>query len=354
MLTERGPWRYAWAALAIAAVTTIGLVLYPHLTLADMTMVYLIAIMLASLAGRGPSLVAASLAVVTYDVCFVEPRYRLAVSDVHHVLTFAVMFGCGLAISTLTERLRRQKQEAIDAALRAHTEELRSSLLSAVSHDLRTPLAVITGAATSLRDDAPRLSDAARAELLSTIIDDARRLEQVLANVLQLTRVEGGFAPSRDWVPAEEVVGAALTRLEPLLDGCQVEVEVESELLLWIDPVLFEQVLLNLVDNAVKHGNPPVTIRAHRAGGHAVIVVEDRGRGLPADPARLFEKFVHESPAPGVGLGLAVVRAIVIAHGGTVVAERGTAGGARFEARIPAGSPPAFVNPPVAIAEAGR
>ena len=483
---HRGMWPYVWSSAAIVAVTTICMLASSYVTIADITMLYLIAIMLASLAGRGPSIVAASLAVASFDFFFVPPRFTFAVSDVRYLLTFAVMFGSGIVISTLTVRLRRQERDAIqrerrtaallaftrevasatdetevavvaarhledgldaaaailvpdgdgdlvaaaglmplagqeetvarwafehrkiaghgtdtlpgtrilaiplvdgdtamgvialqrrkgavtfeadqihlldalarqstlalarvrlgeqakEAALRARTEELRSSLLSAVSHDLRTPLAVITGAATSLRDDGERLTPEARAELLSTIVDDARRLERVLANLLQLTRVETGLVPARDWVPADELVGAALTRLEDAIGDREVKVEVEPELLLWIDPVLFEHVLINLIENALKHATPPFSIGVHRKQDRIIIEVGDRGPGLPAPASRLFEKFVRASSAPGVGLGLAVVRAVVTAHGGEVSASDRPGGGAMFRVELPAGTPP--------------
>jgi two-component system, OmpR family, sensor histidine kinase KdpD len=482
------PDAYAWAGGAIAFVTALGMLAYDYVTLPDVTMLYMIAIMVASLAGRGPALLAASLSVAAFDFCFVPPRFTFAVSDIKYLLTFAVMFGAGLAISTLTTRLRRQEQEAIvreqrtatllaftrdvaaasnvpdvatvvtrhledaldvaaavlvpdgeeglvaaaglmslapqeatvarwafdhresaghgtdtlpgaralcipliagdsalgvlaiqrrpgtpvrlgvdqrhlldalvrqaslamsrvtladqarEAALRARTEEMRSALLSAVSHDLRTPLAVITGAATTLRDDTGQLSAGDRSDLLASIVDDARRLERVLENLLQLTRVETGFQPAREWVPAEELVGAALVRLEGALHDQRVELDVEPDLLLSIDPVLFEQVLINLLDNAIRHGAPPFRLSARRARDRIEITVEDRGRGLPADPARLFEKYVRASSAPGMGLGLAVVRAIVEAHAGTVTAEQRPGGGARFRIELPALAPPA-------------
>src|SRR6185436_7554841 len=227
------------------------------------------------------------------------------------------------------------------------TEELRSSLLSAVSHDLRTPLAVITGAATSLVQHGDRLSAAARADLLLSIVEDARRLERVLSNLLQLTRVETGLEPATEWVPAEEVIGSALTRTEEIRRGLALETDVPPDLLLRIDPVLFEQVLINLIENATKHGAPPFEIRARRRGGAVELEVADRGPGLPGgEPARLFDKFVRASAAPGAGLGLAVVRAIVQAHGGTVTAEDRPDGGAVFRVALPTPQPPA---PPAQI-----
>jgi two-component system sensor histidine kinase KdpD len=479
---------YAWAIAMIALVTIVGLLVHPYVTLADVTMMYLIGIMLASLLGRGPSLLAASLAVAAFDWFFVPPRFTFTISDLRHLLTFGVMFASGLVISTLVVRLRGQERDAIareqrtaqlqaftrdvavantledvatvlarhledtfdvaaavlvpdpkeglvaasglmplaaqevavarwsfehreqaghgtdtlaganalcvplvagddavgvlaiqrrrgtparlgidqrqlidalarqaalaigrvqfseqarEAALRARTEELRSSLLSAVSHDLRTPLAVITGAATSLVQHGESLSPDARNDLLLSIVDDAKRLERVLSNLLQLTRVETGLEPAREWIPADEVIGSALTRTEEIRRGEAVETDVPSDLLLKIDPVLFEQVLINLIENATKHGAPPFSIIARRVAGTVVIEVADRGAGLPdGDRTTLFDKFVRASTAPGAGLGLAVVRAIVHAHGGTVAAENRPGGGAVFRVVLPTPAPP--------------
>jgi two-component system sensor histidine kinase KdpD len=233
-------------------------------------------------------------------------------------------------------------EQAREATLRARTEEMRNALLSAVSHDLRTPLAVITGAATTLRDDEDRLPHGARRELLTQIVDDARRLERVLANLLQLTRVESGLVPSRELIPVEELIGAALTRMEGAIGSWKVDLDVPSELVVPVDPVLFEQVLINLIDNALKHGAPPLELRARRDGAMVVLDVIDHGTGVPHElRSTLFDKFVRASHAPGAGLGLAVVRAIAFAHGGRASVENVPAGGARFRVEIPAEHPAA-------------
>lgn len=322
-------WGYASAVAAVAVVTAVGLIAYPRLSLGDLGMLYLPAVMLAALAGRGPALLAATLAVLAFDLCFVPPRFEIVVENPRHVVTFVVMFAAGLIIATLAERLRGQAAIARQADLRARTEELRSSLLSSVSHDLRTPLAVITGAASSAAD--PSVPAAERAELLDAVVSEARRLERMLSNLLQLTRIETGLAPHREWVPLDELVGTALVRLEPVLGTTAISVAV-GELEIEVDPVLFELVLVNLVENAVKHGVPPVAITAVRRGDRVAITVADHGAGVaPVDRERVFEKFYRASTAAGAGLGLAVVRAIVVAHGGTA-----TVDGPRFTVDLPA------------------
>jgi two-component system sensor histidine kinase KdpD len=336
-------WGYASAVAAVALVTAIGLVAHPQLALGDIGMLYLPAVMLAALAGRGPALLASSLAVVAFDLCFVPPRFRIVVENPRHIVTFAVMFAAGLAIATLAERLRGQVALARAAALKAQTEELRSALLSSVSHDLRTPLAVITAAASSAND--PAVAPATRTELLDAVVAEAARLERMLANLLQLTRVATGIVPVREWVPLDELCGAALARVEAQLGAREVVIDV-GDLAVPVDPVVFELALVNLLDNAIKHGAPPIVITAARRGDRIELAVTDHGRGVTAaDAERVFEKFFRASSAPGAGLGLAVVRAVVIAHGGAVRVEAAPTGGARFVLELPAAPPPPAAPP---------
>jgi two-component system sensor histidine kinase KdpD len=241
----------------------------------------------------------------------------------------------------------RLSDDANRAAQKAKAEEIRSSLLSAVSHDLRTPLAAITGAATSLRDGGP-LATEVRAELLDTVCEEAERLERLVGNLLDMTRLEsGGLEPKREWVPADELVGAALSRLEAKLADRRVTTRIDVDVpLLSIDPVLMQQVLVNLLENALKYTPPgsPLELGVSRDGGFVVVDVADHGPGLPADTERLFEKFQrgHHTGIAGVGLGLSICRAIAEAHGGRLNAENRAEGGARFRVRLPtpAGAPP--------------
>jgi two-component system sensor histidine kinase KdpD len=259
---------------------------------------------------------------------------------------FLDAFARQAALALERARLARRAEEA---AVRAYTEEMRSSLLSAVSHDLRTPLAAIVGAASTLRDDGPGIDAGQRAELLDTICEEADRLGRLVRNLLDMTQLQSGaLAVKREWVPLEEIVGSALTRLEAQLTGRPVRTDLPGELpLVSADPVLLEQVLVNLLENAAKYtpAGSPLEISARVEGSSLALELADRGPGLPpGDEARIFEKFFRgrHRGLPGAGLGLAICRGIVDAHGGSLAAANRPGGGAVFRVVLPVvGQPPA-------------
>lgn len=263
---------------------------------------------------------------------------------------FLDVFRRQVAFALERARLAEQARQAL---LQAKTEEIRSSLLSSVSHDLRTPLAAITGAATALRGE-PALPDASRRELLEAICEQAERLERLVSNLLDMTRLDSGAIHlKREWVPLEELVGSALTRLEGRLAAHRVSVHLAPHLpLLSVDPVLLEQLLVNLLENASKYTPPgtEVEIRAGQEGDVMTLEVMDRGPGLPpGDEQRVFERFYRgrHVGVPGVGLGLPICLGIARVHGGTLVACNRAGGGAVFRLRLPLG-----VQPPLALQEA--
>jgi two-component system sensor histidine kinase KdpD len=275
-------------------------------------------------------------------------RPSAAVVDATH-RGFLEVFARQVAFAI--ERLRLA-EEARAATLRARGEQMRSSLLSAVSHDLGTPLATITGAGTALRDDRGRLDPGQRAELVDTICTEAERMERLVGNILDMVRIEsGGMALRRDWVPLEEVLGSALVRLDAKLSGREVRTDLPEGLpLVPVDPVLFEQVFVNLLENAVKYTPPasPVEIGARVADHVLEIEVADRGPGIPeGQEERIFEKFQRgpQSGGGGVGLGLPICRGIVEAHGGTIVAANRESGGAVFRIRLPLRESPPTTRP---------
>lgn len=239
-------------------------------------------------------------------------------------------------------------QVAQDTTLQMESERLRNSLLSAISHDLRTPLASLVGLADTLRLTQPPPTGAQQ-EIAQAMRDSAQRMNALVNNLLDMARLEAGAVQlNRQWQPLEEVVGSALAACEDTLRGRPVDVQLPPDLpLVRIDTVLMERVLVNLLENAARYTPPgsPVTLRARGLGEQLELLVEDRGPGLP--PGReeaIFQKFERgrkESATPGVGLGLTICRAIVEAHGGTIRAENAAAGGARFVISLPLGVPPA-------------
>jgi two-component system sensor histidine kinase KdpD len=248
----------------------------------------------------------------------------------------------------------RFAQEAELATVRARTEQMRSSLLAAVSHDLRTPLAAITGAATTLRDDPAAVGPGDRAELLDTICQEAERLERLVRNLLDMTRLDSGaIEVKREWVPVEEIVGSSLTRLEAQLGRRPIALTIPEDLpLVSADPVLLEQVFINLFENAAKYapGETPLEVTARPEGAGVVIEIADRGPGIPAgSETRIFEKFFRGAgaTAAGAGLGLAIARGIIEAHGGSLTAENRAGGGARFRVQIPGAPGPAPLSLPI-------
>jgi two-component system sensor histidine kinase KdpD len=234
-------------------------------------------------------------------------------------------------------------EEAQRAELRRDAERLRNSLLSSVSHDLRTPLTLITDAASALVAGGDTLDAATRRDLAETIHEKADRLNRLVSNLLDMTRLESGAAAvHREWQPLAGVVGAALRRMGRDLEGHPVNTDLPATLpLVPIDGALIEQVFFNLLDNAVKYTPEgcPIEITARAASGAVTVSFADRGPGLPADVLdRVFEKFYRAKPETaggGAGLGLTICQAIVSAHGGRIWAENRPGGGLVFNFTLP-------------------
>lgn len=332
---------YILAALVVGAATAVSALIFQRTELTDIAMVYLLGILVvATRLGRGPSWLASILSVAAFDFIFVPPYLTFAVANYRHVGTFSVMLLVGVVIGNLTERVR-------DQARQAEAERLRNALLSSVSHDLRTPLGIITGALSTALETQD-LPESTRRELLGTAQSEAQRLHLLVSNLLEITRLEaGGLALHREWVPLEEVIGAVLNRPEWGAETARVRVRFpEAPPWAALDPVLLEQLLRNLLDNAFKYSpaGSPVDLQAWVQDGQLVLTLADQGPGLPAgQEAKVFEKFVRgpqAGGAPGAGLGLTICRGIVTAHGGRIEAANQTGGGSRFLITLPVGTPP--------------
>ena len=330
---------YVLAALVVGAATGVSALIFRRTELTDIAMVYLLGILVvATRLGRGPSWVASILSVAAFDFIFVPPYLTFAVTNYRHVGTFSVMLLVGVVTGNLTERVRAQ-------ARLVEAERLRNALLSSVSHDLRTPLGIITGAISTALETQD-LPEATRRELLGTAQSEAQRLHLLVSNLLEITRLEsGGLDLHREWVPLEEVIGAVLNRPEWGAEAARVRVRFpEAPPWASLDPVLMEQLLRNLLDNALKYSpaGSPVDLQAWVEGGRLVLALADQGPGLPVgQEAQVFEKFVRgPQAAPGAGLGLTICRGIVTAHGGHIEASTQPSGGARFLVSLPVGTPP--------------
>ena len=240
-------------------------------------------------------------------------------------------------------------EDVDQARIAAATEKLRSAMLTSISHDLRTPLASILGSATTLKDYRGTLDDAAQRQLVETIQEESERLNRFISDLLDMTRLEAGtIQPNVELIDIADIVGSALRRTGKILERHKVEIDLASDLpMLKLDPVLFEQVLFNLLDNAAKYapGGTTVRIGGRREQGFVLLSVADEGEGIPvADLERIFDKFyrVHagDKQRAGTGLGLAICRGFVEAMGGTIAAEnRSDRSGAVFNIAMPIPKP---------------
>jgi two-component system sensor histidine kinase KdpD len=241
-------------------------------------------------------------------------------------------------------------EEARHAWERVEAEFMRNTLLSSVSHDLRTPLAAITGAASSLVDGRA-LDESTRSLLAQSIVEESERMERVISNLLDMTRLEsGGLMIHKEWQPIHEVVGAALHHLSKRLGNRPIKTNLPDNLpMVPIDAVAMEQVLINLLDNAAEYTPPtsPIEVWAREHAGQLVVEVADHGPGLPTGTeSRVFQKFFRADATHGrrgIGLGLAICKGLVEAHGGTIKAANRAEGGAVFTFTLPIeGAPPAL------------
>jgi two-component system sensor histidine kinase KdpD len=280
-------------------------------------------------------------------VLAIEPRDKrwLLVPEQRRLLeTFCTL------IAIASERIH-YVDVAQSTTVQIESERLRNSLLSAISHDLRTPLTTLMGNAEYLALTRPELSNEQK-QLAKTIHDDAMRMTALVNNLLDMGKLQAGEVKlNMEWQPLEEVVGTALAATRNTLAQHTVTVNLPPDLsLLKFDAVLIERVLVNLLENVGKYtqAGSTVAISADIRDDQAQIAVEDNGPGLPAGMEKaIFEKFTRgqkETTTPGVGLGLAIARAIVEAHKGRIWAEKSSLGGARFVFVLPFSEAPPLTS----------
>ncbi len=272
-----------------------------------------------------------------------QPRWLLIPEQMQQLDTLARQIAIAL------ERVH-YVDIAQQAVVQVESERLKSTLLAAISHDVRTPLTALIGLAESLqrslRED---MAGREQAEMAGAITLQARELSALVTNLLDMARLQHGAVQLRsDWQSVEEVAGAAIRAAQPALAGQAVNTQIPADLpLVEFDAALMERVLVNLLENAAKYGAAPIELSAQVTDKELVLTVRDHGPGLPASArgreAELFDKFTRgetESAKPGVGLGLAICKAIVDAHGGRMKAGNAEGGGARFSITLPRREPP--------------
>lgn len=376
------------AAIGVAAITAALIPLRDTINSTTVGFGFLLAILfIAILWGSKPALVASVLGMLCFNFFFLPPYYKLTIADPQNWIAVTTFFITALAVGQLSARAKRRAeeaeagrienrrlyeelQEAFDRASEAEalrrSERLKSALLDAVTHDLRTPLTSIKASATLLLEDGEpngpteTFSPAEQKTMLRLISEDADRLDRFVESFVDLARIEAGdIKLSRNWGPVEEIVEAALARAEPLMRKHKLRVIVENELpVIRVDARAVAEVIYTLIDNATKNApeGTGITIKANRAPGEMVkISVLDEGPGIPRQlRRRVFEKFVHVSGAPlgsgrpeGIGMGLSIARGIVEGHGGRIWIEDGEGGkGVELSFTVPVGDDEAEVTTP--------
>jgi two-component system, OmpR family, sensor histidine kinase KdpD len=353
--SSKNLFRMAWQSVAVTVLTIFlatiaGLIIHSVFDISpvNVVMIYILTVAFTSLRdGYGAAVLASVLSVISFNFFFIPPELTFHVTDAQYLITFAGLFSVGLIIADLNARTRRQAEAAYrreqQTALLREKEKLQSTLLNSISHDLRTPLVSITGALSSLKDDAHHLNEAARQDMLEAAYEDAERLNRFVGNLLEMSRLQAGSHQlKREFYDIQEIISVARAQLRNILDKRELRIELAPDLpLLWVDLVLFAQILVNLLDNASKYSTPSsrIEIRAYQHKDSVTIEVADQGIGIPEEELRhIFEKFYRASTVngrSGTGLGLSICEGLVELHNGKIHAENRKGGGARFLIQLP-------------------
>lgn len=366
---RRTSWLGFGIGLSLAVATTAVLVLVRSgVSRATPAMLLVLPVVAAAVVGgRRAALATAVVAAGAFNLAFIPPYWTPKVAVVDDAVALGVFVVVAAAIGTLVAReaerrraaelraeetqLLHDRYEVVVAererlavettrlAVLEHVDAQRAALLRSVSHDLRTPLATIRAVTTDLRDGAD-YDAATRDELLDLVSDEAERLDRLVANLLDLSRIEAGdLTPRRQAVVLEELVAERVRRLGRLFRQVRLQVDLPADLpLLDADYTQLEQVLTNLLENAARHSPPLSTVEvgARARGALVEVWVSDEGAGLaPFERERIFQPFRRGQDSASTGVGLAICRAIIEAHGGTISALGAPSGGAQFRFTIP-------------------
>lgn len=335
-------WDYAGATLALAALVAVLQGLRAHLNQTSIALaLVLLVILVAVRSGRGTALYVSILAGLSFNYFFIGPFYSLRIQSTEDIIAFSAFVMTAVLVGQLSSRLEKR---VIQTEELQRSEQLKTALLDAVTHDLRTPLTSIKAAITTLRGG--NISAEVQQELEEVIEQEADRLNHFIQGMMDLAKLEAGQIRLQSrTVSADEMVEDALLRAGPLLRQRPVDMSIESGLpQLRVDPRLISQVLFTLLENAAKYSPPgsPIGLSVRRSEDRSIcFAVSDSGRGIaPELRNEVFQKFFRAGAQPGFGLGLAIAHGIVNAHRGRIWIESGRNGsGTVVQFQIPLGEP---------------
>jgi two-component system sensor histidine kinase KdpD len=306
---------------------------------------FLIAVLLIAFVwGRGPAVAAALASSILFNYMLIPPPYAFNVPSSEEPVLLVGLLAVALGLGGLADRMRVAKKETEELAA---SEHLQKTLLNCISHDLRTPLTAVIGSLSTLQAEAQTLEEGVRRELLTIAYREAKQLDRLVGQVLEMTRLEAGVVQvRREMDTLERVLQMAFAHVREGVQGRPCQIDLPSGLpTVPVDTVLLSHAFSNVLDNAVKYSGPesPIHVGASVSIGRLVISVADRGIGISAGQLdRIFEKFyrIRESATPGVavdgaGLGLAIAKGIVEAHGGQIWAEQRPGGGTVIKMSLP-------------------
>lgn len=361
----RGRWpiRYLIATVAMALPIAVLEALRASISQTTTALVLVLPVILVAVSeGRGPALYASIIAGLSFNFFFIGPFYSFRINRTEDAVAFIVFITTAVLVGQLSSRLEKrvlltevQRKElahvrgeferaaaqAAEADALRKSEQLKTALLDAVTHDLRTPLTSIKAAITTIR--AKPVTPEVQRELFEVIEQESDRLNHFIQGMVYLAKLEAGeITLASKTVSADEIVEDALLRAEPLLANHQVEVSVAPDLpALRVDPRLISQVIFSLLENAAKYcgAGAKITVAVRRDGNNVCFAVHDEGPGIsPAVRSQVFQKFFRSGSQPGFGMGLAIARGIVHAHAGKIWIDQGPGGhGTSVQFHIPLG-----------------
>ena len=328
---------YIICAGLVFMMTLFGELVKRRLEPTNIVMFYLLAVVIAAICwGQGPAIATSVLSVLAFDFFLVPPYLTLSVEHLQYIFTFIAFLIVGLVVSTLASKMREQ-------VIQRQTEKLQTALLNSISHDLKTPLASITGSLTAFLDNDSGLEDATGKELLENAFEESTRLNRLVGNLLDMTKMEAGaLRISRKPCELRDVLGVSLEQLKEKIGARNIRIDIPGDFPeIPMDFIFMVKVFANLIDNALKYSSADtwIDIKASALRDKVKIEIKDQGIGIPSgDLKRVFEKFYRvERPQQitGTGLGLSICKGIIEAHGGQILAQNNPEQGTTFIIIIP-------------------